>query len=360
MVALTRVACLAGTFGSGLSAWIVESARGWFLGLGWSARTVEVATAGVHALGLATLVELTAVPFSWYVAVVLERRYRGAHRAGAGWFGAQIRIVAMRTGLWIAVTVAVYAVMPRWPGTWWLVAGLSYGAITLAITYVSPLVVLPWLYDLRPLDRPGLQARLGSLAERAGARVVGIMEWKLGLESQRANAALVGIGPTRRILLSDVLLADYTDEEIEVIVAHELAHHVNNDVWQTVTYETVAAIAAAGIADAGMRIVGPLVGAARVWDPAGLPLVAIIATAVVVSLRPVGQLLSRLHERRADRDALVMTRNPIALETGLRRLSEQHLAEEQPSRLVEWLYFSHPPTADRLAAARAATERPRG
>ena len=349
---------LVGALGFGLSAQIVERVRDLVSALGWTARIAEVGVVAVHGLVLGTLLELTAVPFAWYVMIVLERRYREADHEGAEWLAGQIRSAAARTGLWIAAVVAVYTLILLWPAAWWWVAGVCYGAATLGMTYLSPIVVLPWLYDLRPLDSPGLQSRLRSLAERAGAPVVAIFEWKLGLESRRANAALVGIGSTRQILLSNVLVADYTDDEIEVITAHELAHHVNNDVWQTVGYETTLAILAGGVADAVVRMMGPAVGVVRVSDPVGLPLLAIAAAAVVTCLRPVGHLVSRRHERRADRYAVAMTRNPAALETGLRRLSEQHLAEERPSRLIEWLYYSHPPAADRLAAARAVAGRP--
>ena len=109
------------------------------------------------------------------------------------------------------------------PTTWWLVAGGAFAVGTVALTHLGPVVIFPWLSELRPLDRPGLQARLAALTRRVGTPLAAIQEWRLGLKTGRPNAALVGIGSTRRVLLSDGLLADYSDDEIEVVLAHELA-----------------------------------------------------------------------------------------------------------------------------------------
>ena len=130
---------------------------------------------------------------------------------------------------------------------WWLVTGGTFAIVT-ALTHLGPVVIFPWLYELRPLDRPGLQARLDALTRRVGTPLTAIQEWRFGLETGRPNAALVGIGSTRQVLLSDALLADYSDDEIEVVLAHELAHHVNHDIWKTMVYETAVVVAAAGVA----------------------------------------------------------------------------------------------------------------
>jgi STE24 endopeptidase len=177
------------------------------------------------------------------------------------------------------------------------------------------------------------------------------------LETGRQNAALVGIGSTRRILLSDALLADYRDDEIEVVLAHELAHHVNYDIWKTMVYETVVVVAAAGVGHLVMVRFGVAFEMAGPHDVGGLPLLVLIGGAVVMVLAPVRNVMSRQYERRADQYALKLTKNPAALVSSLRRFEEQTLAEERPSRVVEWLFYTHPPMADRLSSsARAATE----
>ena len=309
-----------------------------------------------QALALSVLCDLAALPFAAYSRFWLERSYRQAQTGLVVWLRGYGRAISVHAAVWIGCVLTVYVVIRQWPTTWWLVTGGTFAIVTLTLTHLGPLVIFPWLYELRPLDRPGLQARLDALTRRVGTPLTAIQEWRLGLETGRPNAALVGIGSTRQILLSDALLADYSDDEIEVVLAHELAHHVNYDIWKTMVYETVVVVAAAGVGHFVMGWFGMAFGMAGAYDVRGLPLLVLVGGAVVMVLAPVRNVMSRRHERRADQYALELTKNPAALVSSLRRFGEQTLAEERPSRLVEWLFYTHPPMADRLSAARAATE----
>jgi STE24 endopeptidase len=191
------------------------------------------------------------------------------------------------------------------------------------------------------------------LARRAGTQVLGVFEWQLSDRTRKANAALAGLGRTRRILVSDTLLADHSDDEIEVILAHELAHHVHRDIWSGLAFESILIALGLFTADRLLEGMGGWFGFAGKGDIAALPLLVLAAGAVSVCLAPVTNALSRLHERRADRYALELTQNPAAFVTAMKRLSMQNLAEEQPSALVEWLFHSHPSTSARIAAAMA-------
>ena len=126
----------------------------------------------------------------------------------------------------------LYALIRYSPERWWLPAGAVFALLIVLLTNVAPVLLLPLFYRVKPLDRESLRARLVGLAERAGARVLGAYEWGLGEKTKKANAALAGLGATRRILVSDTMLAEYSDEEIEVVLAHELAHHVHGDIWK--------------------------------------------------------------------------------------------------------------------------------
>ena len=173
------------------------------------------------------------------------------------------------------------------------------------------------------------------------------------MKTKKANAALTGIGGTRRILVSDTMLSEYTDEEIEVVLAHEIAHHVHGDIWKGVAFESVLIVAGFYL---GSQVLVAMAGAAGlkgVDDVAGLPLLLLAAGAVSVVMVPAAHAMSRAFERSADRFALELTRNPGAFISAMRRLGAQNLAEEDPSRIVQWLFYSHPPLRDRIAAAQA-------
>ena len=351
---VARLLVLGSFIGLGFSPWLVALGRSLTeLGRLPSLLVVSLLIA-VHALCISIACDLVALPWLAYSRFWLERRYRRTQMSLGGWLWGYGRGVLLHAAVWVGCALAAYAAIRQWPVTWWLVTGVTFAVGAIVLTHLGPVVIFPWLYELKPLDRPRLQARLDALTRRVGTPLAAIQEWRLGLETGRPNAALVGIGSTRRVLLSDGLLADYSEDEIEVVLAHELAHHVNYDIWKTIVYETSVVVVACLAADAVVGQVGPAVGISGVQDVGGLPLLVGVGGAVVTILAPVRNAMSRRHERQADQYALELTQNPAALISSLRRLGEQNLTEQRPSRLVEWFFYTHPPVADRLAAARAA------
>jgi STE24 endopeptidase len=251
----------------------------------------------------------------------------------------------------------IYSLIRLSPDWWWLSAGVIFILIIVGLTNLAPIVLLPLFYTVRPIDREGLRLRLLALAERAGARVLGAYEWGLSAKTRKANAALAGIGGTRRILVSDTMLAEYSDEEIEVILAHELAHHVHGDIWKGIVFESAMTMTGFYLAAQALAGLSDRVGLRDPADPAGLPLLLLAAGAVSLVMMPIAHAISRAYERSADRFALNLTKNPGAFISAMRRLGAQNLAEERPSRLVQWLFYSHPPITERIAAARAFSTR---
>jgi STE24 endopeptidase len=231
-------------------------------------------------------------------------------------------------------------------------AGALFGGLALALAFSAPVLLLPLFYRFEPLDREPLRDRLVALAARAGAPVLGAYTWKLGQKTRTANAALVGMGATRRILVSDTLLDEYSDEEIEVVLAHELAHHVHRDLWTAIALDVLLTWSALAAANVVLAWSWQRLGLRGPADIAGLPVLVLAVAGWSLLAAPAGHALSRVHERRADRFALELTGNAAAFIAAMKRLSAQNLADERPSRLVEILFHSHPPIPQRIAAAR--------
>jgi STE24 endopeptidase len=252
----------------------------------------------------------------------------------------------------VAGTGAMYGLLRHWPQWWWLGAAAGLSLVAIALTNLGPVLLLPLFYPLKRLGREALRTRLVDLARRAGVAVVDIYEWQVSSKSRKANAALTGLGPTRRILVSDTLLGNYPEEEIEVVLAHELGHHVRHDLWRGIGVEALASLVGFFVADRMLRALAPAVGLAGIADVAGLPVVALGLGGVSLVGSPLANALSRLHERRADQfvrpDA-----QPAAFVAAMRRLGAQNLAEEAPSRLTRALFHSHPTIPERIRAALA-------
>jgi len=310
-------------------------------------------TAIVYVALLTIINELVGMPLAFYSGFVLERRYGLSNEGVGAWLRDQMKSLALGVVLSAAAAAMVYSLIAWSPDWWWLTAGVTFAIVMVGLTQLAPIVLLPLFYRVKPLEKESLRARLLALADRAGAGVLGAYEWGLGDKTNKANAALAGIGATRRILVSDTMLADYSDEEIEVVLAHELAHHVHGDIWKGIAFESALIVAGFYLAARVLATFFPTIGLRGPVDVAGLPLLLLAAGAVSLLTVPVAHAISRAYERRADRFALDLTRNPTAFISAMRRLGAQNLAEEHPSRMVQWLFYSHPPMRERISAAQA-------
>jgi len=327
---------------------VAESAAGSLTGF----PGLPVLTVLIYVVLLSFLNEIGSLPIGWYSGHVVERRYGLSNESLGHWTTDEVKSLGIGMLLGCGAATLIYFLIRLSPGWWWLSAGALFTLIIVGLTNLAPVLLLPLFYTVKPLDREALRARLLALAERAGARVLGAYEWGLSAKTKKANAALAGIGGTRRILVSDTMLAEYSDEEIEVVLAHELAHHVHGDIWKGLVFESALMLAGFYLAARTLAGLSVRFGLRDVADPAGLPLLLLAAGAVSLVMMPVAHAVSRAYERSADRFALDLTKNPGAFISAMRRLGAQNLAEENPSKLVQWLFYSHPPIRERIAAAR--------
>jgi STE24 endopeptidase len=310
-------------------------------------------TVAVYVCLLAILQDALGLPLAWYRGFALEHRYGLSSESFRAWAWDYLKsaLVALALGL-IAVEV-VYFSLRRWPDGWWIASAGAFIAGMLILARLAPVFLLPIFYRFKPLDREALRLRLLELFSRAGVPVLGVYEWGLGEKTRRANAALVGTGSTRRVLLSDTLLEDYTDDEIEVILAHELGHHAHHDIVKGLVLESLLLIAGFWLVDVVLASSWRPLGLTSPADVAGLPLLLLTGGAVSLAGAPIVNALSRRSERRADRYALAMTRRPAAFVSAMRRLAAQNLVEPAPSTPTVWLFHTHPPIEERIRAARA-------
>jgi STE24 endopeptidase len=312
-----------------------------------------IATLVIYVAGVMVFNEAGSLPMSFYSGFLLERRYGLSREPPGRWLADAAKSLAIGFLLSSAGAGIIYLLIGVSPERWWLPAGAVFALLIVGLTHLAPVLLLPLFYRVKPLDREDLRARLLRLADRAGARVLGAYEWGLSEKTRKANAALAGLGATRRILVSDTMLAEYTDEEIEVVLAHEIAHHVHGDIWKGIVFEGLLILAGFSLAARVLAAFAPTFALRGVADIAGLPLLVLAAGAVSLVTVPVAHAMSRTFERSADRFALTLTGNPAAFISAMKRLAAQNLAEEHPSRLVQVLFYSHPPVRDRIAAAQA-------
>ncbi len=231
----------------------------------------------------------------------------------------------------------------RW---WWLAAGLGIAAGLLLALHAAP-VLIAALARARPLSSPSLAARLRALSEQAGVPLRSVEEFSTD-ETDDATAFVAGLGRHPRVFLASTLIQDWQEDEIAVVVAHELGHHRRGDLWRTLAVDAAVVVA-------GLWLASRVVSAQDLERGlTALPAVAWVAGMVWVASTPLRNAQSRHHERQADAFAIRLTGRADALSTVVRRLGARHLAEDRPSRLARWFAYRHPSVPERLAAARRA------
>ncbi len=246
----------------------------------------------------------------------------------------------------------LYFIIRQSPQLWWLVAWASFLALFVLMAQLAPVVLFPIFYKFEPLQDEDLKARLVRLGERSGTKVRGVYKWKLSEKSKKANAALTGLGGTRRIILADTLLDQYSPEEIEAVLAHELGHQVHKHILKSIVVQAVLTFVVFWAANWTLHFAADRFHLFEsLSDFANLPLLALVSTIFSFLALPALNAYSRYNERQADRYAFLSIPSVEPFVSAMNKLSEQNLAERTPSRIIEALFHSHPSTARRIEEA---------
>jgi STE24 endopeptidase len=320
---------------------------------GGLARWAETAAGGSRpgailffATGVAGVWLLAGLPARLFLGLRLAGRYNESRPDAMAVAVAETQGAFGTLGVAVLAGGTVGASMWLAPGWWWAVAGGGLaGSLVLAMR-AMPGVLARFAPAGAPV-RADLERRLIGLAGHAGVPVTSIAV----LAGSGNPAFVTGTGRTRRIFLSDEIVRDWTDDEIAVVVAHEIGHHARHDLLRGAALSATTLTAGLWAADAALRRAGPALGLAGPSDLGAWPLLLLVAAVVWVAATPVRHGQSRRQERLADEFALRLTGGAEAFAAVIRRLGARHLAEEQPTTLTRWFFHRHPSVGERLAIA---------
>lgn len=292
--------------------------------------------------------ELAIFPLSYYSGFVLPHRYGLSTQNLRAWLMDVAKGGALGIGLGGLVIEIIYAMLRTAPETWWIYATAFMLLFNVVLANLAPVLIFPIFFKIKPLDDPVLVARLTALAERAKTRVHGVYTMMLSEKTTAANAALMGLGNTRRIVLGDTLYAKYSPDEIETILAHELGHQVHRDIPWMLAVESVLTVAGFLMADVFLKWSVVRFGYENIADLAAFPLFGLALGVFGLVTMPLGNAFSRWREGMADDYALQTTRNAPAFVGAMEKLADQNLGELEPERWVEWLLYDHPTLGKRI------------
>jgi len=334
--------------------WVVTGAAGQItdrigaaFSAGWASDLV------LMAVCLAVPWYLISLPFDYYTGFHLPHRFGQSNQALASWIVDLLKGLLVGGCLGLPLLIGLYAIIRNWPEAWWAIAGVGYLGFTVVMAILAPVVLMPLFNKYRALeeDRKDLVDRLMRLSAAAGRRARGVYSFDLSRRTKSANAALVGLGKTQRIILGDTLLDEFPSDEIEAVLAHELGHHVHRDI-------PVGVLAGSGLTLVSLWVVDTVLASAvaqgtlaAASDPAGLPLLLLVVSLMGFVTGPLQNAWSRWRERRADLFSLQLTGSPRAFADAMTRLANQNLADADPPRWAVILFGTHPPLGERIRLA---------
>jgi STE24 endopeptidase len=304
----------------------------------------------IYLVLLLTISKALGIGFDYY-GFRLERRFHLSNQRFGSWLWDEIKGFLVGLVLGAVVVELVYFTIRQWPQHWWMLAWALFMGLFILMAQLAPVVLLPIFYKFEPLENEELRRRLVMLSEHSGTRVRGVYRWKLSEKSKKANAALTGLGNTRRIILADTLLDNYSTEEIEAVLAHELGHHVHRHILKSIFVQAGITLFGFWAANWVLHYSVDHHMFEQLSDFADLPLLALVSVVLSFVLMPALNAYSRFNERQADRYAFETTASVGPFISSMNKLAEQNLAERKPSKWVEWFFHSHPSISRRLAAA---------
>ena len=317
--------------------------------------TVSALIVVLYLLVAGAGLQLIEFPFELYSGFIVEKKFGLSNVSIGIWFYDWVKGTLIQSVLLVGVLSGIYWLLRSQPDQWWLWASIGATILVIIMMALVPVLLLPLFYKFEPISEGELKDRLFALADQIGTHVHGIYVWHLGDKTSKANAAVTGWGRTRRIIISDTLIDSNTVEEIEVVMAHELGHHVRWDVWKMLAVSTVLIFISFFVIDLALVAWIDSLGLRGIADIAGLPLVLIVGVGVSLVALPISNWLSRRAETAADLYALNLTGMRDQFISAMDKLGDKNLAQKTPNAFVEFVFHSHPSIQRRINNAKAWT-----
>ena len=315
----------------------------------------ESLVAPVYALILSASTFLLDLPTSYLAGYRIERTFGLTRQPAPDWLRQRLIAFSMGSIVQIVAMTGLHILLRRRPNDWWLVLTVASAPATILASTLVPTVIMPRFNRFTPMADTDLVDRLQRLGEKAGVRIADVYVMDMSRQTERANAMFTGLGGTRRIVLGDTLTERFEPDEIAGVIAHELGHQVNRDIWTLSALGAGSIALLAGVTNRiGPRIIPPTrrwTGIESVESVAALNVLALVATAASLAIAPLTAGISRFIERRTDRFALELTGDGQAYARGMARLGRGNLVDPDPPTWRVRLLASHPPVTDRIAAA---------
>ncbi|MFH1854226.1 MAG: M48 family metallopeptidase [Candidatus Omnitrophota bacterium] len=292
------------------------------------------------------------LPLGYYSGFLLERKYNLSNQTAKDWFKREIKKMALSFFISLPIILLVYVFMRYWPPQWWLFTAISWFSISVILTKFAPLLIVPLFYKYSPIKRPALKDKLTRLALKAGFSAEGVYEINISRDTKKANAAVMGMGKQKRIVLCDTLLQSFSEPEIETVMAHELGHHKKQHSLKLVIFEGIFILITFFITNIlFLEFHGIFWPTLFFYDFESFVFIYAIIATLNIATQPLYNAFSRKLEKDADQFALEITGDKDTFISAMKKLAGQNLADIAPCKFYEIILYSHPPISRRISFA---------
>jgi STE24 endopeptidase len=302
----------------------------------------------VFAIGIIS--SILFMPVNIYTGFYLEHKYKLSNQTFFKYFLENVKSLLVGLVIGIPILLLFFYVINQFGDLWWLVFASAMFLISVVLSQLFPIIIMPIFYKVIPLQDEELKTRINNLAKGAGIKVENVFSFNMSKNTKKANAAFTGLGKTKRIILGDTLLNDYTKDEIETVIAHELGHYKHKHIVKNLIFGSVSSFLTFFIISILYKNSLSWFDFENITQIAALPLLSLWAMIIGLIQSPIGNILSRKYEYEADRYAIESTCKPESFKNTLNKLTDQNLGDREPHPFIEWFFYSHPSIKNRINA----------
>ncbi len=294
---------------------------------------------------------LFTFPVSYLSSFRLEHKYGFSTQTLKGWLTDRAKGFIVGLVLGLIVFDAFYWFVQKSPRLWWFWSSIGFLFFSVILANLAPVLLIPIFYKYVPLKDNSLKERLIQLSRRARVKIIGVYNLKMSEKTRKANAALTGLGHTRRILLGDNLLKDYNPDEIETVIGHELGHHIHHHILRGILAGTVLTMGKFFVIFKTSPVFLNFINLPPINHVAAFPGIILSFGFIQFLITPLSTGLSRFFERQADQTAMRLTGKPQAFISTMAKFANLYLAMAYPPGLIEWYRYDHPSIGRRIGMA---------
>jgi len=302
----------------------------------------------IFAFFIGMLEAVATLPLGYYSSYYIEHRYNLSTQSLGRWAWERLKGFLVTLPIASGLLLLLYFCLATYADLWWLPVSITIAVLSVVLARFAPVVILPLFYKFRPIEEESLKDRILNLCSRARVHVDGIFTFNMSKNTKKVNAGFTGIGKSKRIILGDTLVREFSEEEIETVFAHELGHYKHGHIVIGILTGIISTFAGlflvAHLYEWSLR----LFGFTSLTEIAALPLLALWLALFGLVTTPIGNMLSRRHEHQADAYAVQQTGNRQAFISALQKLARTNLTDPEPHPLIEFLFHSHPSIARRI------------